>query len=693
LAPSGREGDRRVPPSDGGWLEPALRDEKIQKQYERDSRLGPDEGLTMREPGEPPRTLWANASHEQMNEVITQDANPATVAETSEEWVAVGDDLGTHQKTLGDAVDASTSNWQGGAGDAVREHLAGVGQWLGATAQGATLAGRQQEIHSQALNETQRQMAANPPVQFDLPSTNRKLMAMTDPVQYAAAAGEAVQTYRAQTAARDHAAQILTQYDETIGGAAATPRFPAPPKLPSAVATATQAGTAGGTRPLTAWSTGGSSADGSAASFDGLGGGAGAGSGSSASFDGLGGGAAGGTRPLAAWSTGGSSADASAASFDGLGGGAAGGTRPLAAWSAGESPAAFDGVSGGTRPLTAWSAGGPSAAGSAAALDGLPGTAGAGAGPGFVGGGIPVAGRSEGALSTFDRQSRSGLPGSGIPATGDRSAAGDARFEGTGFSGAGGSGVGPSGFSGGGIPAGGTGTAPAFDAADLPRGSSFSGAGIPASSVPGLDGSTTSSGFTPSGIDGSGSGGGIGGGGGIGYAPMPLGIPDASGGGAVRGGGSFTGGGFAAPGIDPITGLPGGTGTGSGGSKLPVIGRGGGINGESIGSRLGDPGGAGGGGTGGSGASVRGAGNLSGGAVSGLAAEEAAAARGAMAGRGTTGAAGSPGMAPMGAGAKKDDDNEHKAASYLESGDPDFFSGEQVVAPPVIGDWTNPDWR
>jgi hypothetical protein len=645
LAPSGREGDRRVPPSDGGWLEPALRDEKIQKQYERDSRLGPDEGLTMREPGEPPRTLWANASHEQMNEVITQDANPATVAETSEEWVAVGDDLGTHQKTLGDAVDASTSNWQGGAGDAVREHLAGVGQWLGATAQGATLAGRQQEIHSQALNETQRQMAANPPVQFDLPSTNRKLMAMTDPVQYAAAAGEAVQTYRAQTAARDHAAQILTQYDETIGGAAATPRFPAPPKLPSAVATATQAGTAGGTRPLTAWSTGGSSAD------------------------------------------------ASAASFDGLGGGAAGGTRPLAAWSAGESPAAFDGVSGGTRPLTAWSAGGPSAAGSAAALDGLPGTAGAGAGPGFVGGGIPVAGRSEGALSTFDRQSRSGLPGSGIPATGDRSAAGDARFEGTGFSGAGGSGVGPSGFSGGGIPAGGTGTAPAFDAADLPRGSSFSGAGIPASSVPGLDGSTTSSGFTPSGIDGSGSGGGIGGGGGIGYAPMPLGIPDASGGGAVRGGGSFTGGGFAAPGIDPITGLPGGTGTGSGGSKLPVIGRGGGINGESIGSRLGDPGGAGGGGTGGSGASVRGAGNLSGGAVSGLAAEEAAAARGAMAGRGTTGAPGSPGMAPMGAGAKKDDDNEHKAASYLESGDPDFFSGEQVVAPPVIGDWTNPDWR
>ncbi|MFT7873641.1 hypothetical protein ACHL6L_40635, partial [Amycolatopsis sp. A24] len=234
-----------------GWLgpvvDPVLRDKKIQELYQQhlnDAKHGLDEGLTMRENGGAPRTLWNNASHEQMNEVITQDANPATVAETSEEWVRVGNDLGTHQKTLADAISASTDNWQGDAGDAVREHLAGVGKWLGATAQGATLAGRQQEIHSQALNETQRQMAANPPVQFDLQATNQRLMSMTDPIQYAAAAGEAMQTYRAQQAAREHAAQIMTQYDETIGGAVATPRFPAPPKLPTA--TATRQGVAAG---------------------------------------------------------------------------------------------------------------------------------------------------------------------------------------------------------------------------------------------------------------------------------------------------------------------------------------------------------------------------------------------------------------------------------------------------------------
>ncbi|MEV7044953.1 hypothetical protein [Amycolatopsis sp. NPDC051061] len=597
-----------------GWLGPAvdpvLRDKKIQELYQQhldNAKHGLDEGLTMRENGGAPKTLWANASHEQMNEAITQDANPATVAETSEEWVAVGNDLGTHQKTLGDAINASTSNWQGDAGDAVREHLAGVGKWLGATAQGATLAGRQQEIHSQALNETQRQMAANPPVQFDLQSTNQRLMSMTDPVQYAAAAGEAMQTYRAQTAARDHAAQILTQYDDTIGGAVATPRFPAPPKLPSATARSATSPASGGA---------GTGADGS--------------------------------QPLMA-----------RAAMD-----------PLSARIPGE--------------------------GTTSGPDGVNGPGGAGAsGSGIPGGGSGAGGSGAGG---------SGFSGSGIPGGG--SGAGGSGFSGAGIPAA--SGGGGAGGIGGG--AGGSGfTAPNFDVPDTPGGGSFSGAGIPGSSMPVGGDSTTSSGFSPSGI------GGGGGTGGSGFTPGSIpGIPDTSGG----GGGSIRGGGipgFTPTGIDPITGLPTGTGPGGipgggiGGGKMPTIGRGGGINGESIASRLGGIGGGGAGGgslggiggggsgAGGVGGGVRGtgAGNLSGGAASGAAAEaEAAAARNAGMG-GKAGAAGSPGMGGMGAGkgGKKEDDKEHKAADYLESDDPNFFAGEEAVAPPVIGDWKNQDWK
>jgi hypothetical protein len=595
-----------------GWLGPAvdpvLRDKKIQELYQQhldDAKHGLDEGLAMRENGGAPKTLWANASHEQMNEAITQDANPATVAETSEEWVAVGNDLGTHQKTLGDAINASTNNWQGDAGDAVREHLAGVGKWLGATAQGATLAGRQQEIHSQALNETQRQMVANPPVQFDLQSTNQRLMSMTDPVQYAAAAGEAMQTYRAQTAARDHAAQIMTQYDETIGGAVATPRFPAPPKLPTA--TARQQGTP---------ASGGAGTDGS---------------------------------------------------------------QPLMARTAMDQASARIPAEGTT-----------------AGLDGVNGPGGSGAGA--PGSGIPGGG--------------SGIPGGGSGIPGDGAGSGGFGAGGSGFSGAaipaasgGGSGAGGSGAGGAGF------TPPNFDVPGGPGGGNFSGAGIPGSSLPGFDDSTTSSGFSPSGIGGGGTGGG--GIGGSGYTPPNIPVPDIPGGsGGIRGGSPIPG--FTPPGIDPITGLPtgtGGLGTGPGGAKLPTIGRGGGINGESIASRLGGLGGGGagggslggiGGGSGGSGAGgaggagMRGAGNLSGGAASGAAAEaEALAARNAASG-GKAGAAGAPGMGGMGAGArggKKEDDKEHKSADYVENDDPNFFAGEQVVAPPVIGDWKNQDWK
>ncbi|WP_370963724.1 hypothetical protein [Amycolatopsis sp. cg9] len=593
-----------------GWLgpvvDPVLRDKKIQELYQQhldDAKHGLDEGLTMRENGGAPKTLWANATHEQMNEAITQDANPATVAETSEEWVRVGNDLGTHQKTLADAINASTSNWQGDAGDAVREHLAGVGKWLGATAQGATLAGRQQEIHSQALNETQRQMVANPPVQFDLQSTNQRLMSMTDPVQYAAAAGEAMQTYRAQTAARDHAAQIMTQYDETIGAAVATPRFPAPPKLPTATATRQLAGTPAG------------------------------------------GAGAGGAQPLLARTAMDPALDPSAS---------------------GRTPAGLDAAGLG-------GAGGPGGSGS-----GIPG-----GGSGIPGGGSGTEG--------------SGFSGSGIPGggSGGGSGAGGSGFSGAGIPAAsgGGGGAGGSGFSGAGIP-------------EIPGGS-FSGSGIPGSSVPGFDDSTTSSGFTPSGIGGN-TGGGPGG---SSYTPPSIpNIPDTGGGGTTIGRGGSPIPGFTPPGIDPITGLP--TGTGPGGAKLPTIGRGGGINGESIASRLGGIGGGGagggslggigGGGAGAGGAGVgggvrgTGAGSLGGGAASGAAAEaEALAARNAAT-AGKAGAAGSPGMGGMGAGAKGgkgDNDKEHKAADYLESDDPNFFAGEQVVAPPVIGDWKNQDWK
>lgn len=237
-----------------GWLGDAVtsqaRDAEIQKRYEEQiakARQSLDQDIQLRNPGAPPTTMWDNATHEQMQQTITDNADSAAVAVTSEEWVSLGNELTEHQQNLADAINDSMSDWQGSGGDAAREHLASVGKWLGNTAQGSSLTGRQQEIHSQALNETQKQMAANPPVQFSAQDANARLQTITDPVQFAQQASQDMATLAQQQASRQQAARIMTQYDDTVGGAIATPEFAAPPKLGQGVNAST-----GGTLPSNA---------------------------------------------------------------------------------------------------------------------------------------------------------------------------------------------------------------------------------------------------------------------------------------------------------------------------------------------------------------------------------------------------------------------------------------------------------
>ncbi|MDT7729306.1 MAG: hypothetical protein QOI21_5882 [Actinomycetota bacterium] len=579
-------------------LDPILRDHNIQSRYEdriEQRRQHLADGLDIRQNGGPPSTVWANATHEQMNDAISQNADSATVAAASEEWIVVGNQLAEHQRNLAEAITDSTSNWQGAGGDAARQHLASVGKWLGTTAQGATLTGHQQQLQSQALNETQKRMGANPPVAFSVQDANARLQTITDPVQYAQAAGQEMQVYKEQQAAREQAARLMTDFDNTVGGAVATPAFPAPPKLSGATAAQSLRSPTGG---------------------------------------------------------------------GGAGGGGAAGSLPDGSLPNGSLP--NGGLPGGSQEGQSMSArtdGVPALDAAAAAGGGAPGGYGA---PGDVGGaGAGAGGFGGGAGGGFDPAQ--------MPTLDSSSGGGGSAFSGAG-------GLPSGGYSGGGIPGGGQG------------------------GIPQLDDSTTAAGFSPPSTSPAV---------GVGGAPG-LNVPS-YGDGTTRGGSALSG-----TGAFP-TGATGGFTPGG----LPTIGRDGGVNGSSIGSRLSGLGpieqsgikGAGLGGTGGlpgggkggigslggagggGGGSVGGAGaggNLAAGSSSGAAgaAAEAAAARGAaggVAGKGTTG---SP-MGGMGHGAGKggDEDKEHKLADYLEPDDPSIFAPDQVVAPPVIGDWTNTDWK
>ncbi|MFC3510826.1 hypothetical protein ACFORO_11685 [Amycolatopsis halotolerans] len=628
-----------------GWLLPNVqgkaRDQLIQAMYQRNldeskKHLGKD--LEMRDPGAAPHTDWKNATHEQMIDAITTHADPAGVAESSEAWVSLGNELATHQKNLGDAINASTSNWKGDAGDAARVHLANVGKWLGTTAQGASLTGRQQEVHSQALNETQKAMNANPPVKFSAQDANKVLMTIRDPAAYVVAYSSAMKTFTDQQAARDQAAQIMTRYDQTIGGAVATPRFAEPPKLPAETDRL---------RPMT-----------QGTPMKPGGGGAGAPGGVRVGPDG---------RPLGP---------------DGNPIGPPGTTVGPNGQLIGPDgrPLGPDGNPIGPQGTTVGPNGQPIGPdGRPIGPDGKPYGPGGG-GPGGIDGGPGGVHGGPGGQQPERKFDPASLK---IPEGG------------------------PGGNPGGGGPGGSFPPIPGSNDPGATKAQGFNPPSIPP--IPGPGGGNPGGGFNPPNIPPiPGPGGGNPG---PGFNPPPIpsfptgkdgdpyksnpykpqpfkpSIPEGPGGIKPYEPKPFNPGKIGPDG-KPL--FPGG-GTGPSGEKLGGIGKVGGVNGESISSRLG-------GGSGGLGGAKGGPG--SGGAFSGAggsgAAEEGVAGRGGPgSGAGGKGATGAPGMGAMGGGkgGKGPEDKEHKIASFVESDDPSFFAPDEVVAPPVIGDWKNKDWK
>lgn len=134
-------------------------------------------------------------------------------------------------------------------------------------------------------------------------------------------------------------------------------------------------------------------------------------------------------------------------------------------------------------------------------------------------------------------------------------------------------------------------------------------------------------------------------------------------------------------GFDPITGLPIDPRTGR--PVDPVSGRLGGLNPRPDG----EPGRGGRNLPGENGRKIAGRGGLTGSVP--VETERALAGRGAAAG--ARGAGGNPGMAPLGTGTPREEDEEHFSPEYLRDFHDDFWDGAPAVSPAVIGDEERPD--
>jgi hypothetical protein len=180
------------------------------------------------------RDPWELLSHQDMMAAIRTNAHPGVVHVVGDVWGQFAELVDSVHQQLGQAVDASDQHWQGAASEAARGGLHQVADWLRGVADGATTIGRQQHEHAEMLAETQRQMEANPPVEFDVRQANAELQQITDPAEFAKKAASDQATMAKQADAHQRAVELMTAYDDYLEGAQAPSSAPVPSAPPGA---------------------------------------------------------------------------------------------------------------------------------------------------------------------------------------------------------------------------------------------------------------------------------------------------------------------------------------------------------------------------------------------------------------------------------------------------------------------------
>src|SRR2546423_15483990 len=87
----------------------------FQRRLQGATAPGPAEGsdgLELRPVAGVPSTVWENVSHAEMTAAISENANPASVAETAREWGHIGDDLLHDPQALARATGDSHRDWR-----------------------------------------------------------------------------------------------------------------------------------------------------------------------------------------------------------------------------------------------------------------------------------------------------------------------------------------------------------------------------------------------------------------------------------------------------------------------------------------------------------------------------------------------------------------------------------------------------
>lgn len=187
------------------------------------------QGVTMRPAPSIPSTNYMSYKHDKLKTMVTDNVD-ATMSQTaSDTWIDVGNGMVEHQGNFVAAMGKSETGWRGQAGDAARNFMADVANYIGQAGKSAQYAGKQESLHSQSLSTATNSMPD--PIEFNAAAANADLKNTTDPFAYMAKYAEYEATYNASQEAHQQAAQVMSTYDQNLTGASTLPAFSKPPQM------------------------------------------------------------------------------------------------------------------------------------------------------------------------------------------------------------------------------------------------------------------------------------------------------------------------------------------------------------------------------------------------------------------------------------------------------------------------------
>ncbi|NBH08585.1 hypothetical protein GTY80_35780, partial [Amycolatopsis sp. SID8362] len=177
----------------------------------------------------PPSTWWHGVDHPTMLTMITTNADVSAANRQAFEWSGAADLLPELADELGASLTSGNAHWQGPAWESAAVQFARIGHWVTEIAELAGTLAQQQSERAALLEETQRQMAAVPPVEFDARAADERLNRITDPVVAARQLAADQEQQRRQAEAHARAADLMTHFDTTLAAIGQAPTFPPPP--------------------------------------------------------------------------------------------------------------------------------------------------------------------------------------------------------------------------------------------------------------------------------------------------------------------------------------------------------------------------------------------------------------------------------------------------------------------------------